>query len=204
MLQENCYVVSDETKEAVVIDCGAWFKEERQAIVDYIDGNGLKPCHLLCTHGHFDHCSGNDTIYNHYGLKPEAAKDDQWLMEGMVEQTEKIVGVRLNMDVPPVGRYLMPNDEVTFGSHTLKVLATPGHTPGSVMFYCEAEHVVFSGDTLFKMSVGRTDFERGSYTAMVDSLQTIAKLPADTTVLSGHGAQTTIGDELMFNPFLNL
>ena len=77
MLQENCYVVSDDTKECVIIDCGAFYQEERKAIVDYIRSNGLKPVHLLATHGHIDHNFGNNTIYEEFGLKPEVDAHDE-------------------------------------------------------------------------------------------------------------------------------
>lgn len=81
MLSENCYVVSDETKECVIIDCGAFYPEERKAITDYITGNDFNPIHLLVTHGHLDHNFGNDTIYQAFGLKPEVAQADEHLMK---------------------------------------------------------------------------------------------------------------------------
>ena len=203
LLTENCYVVSDETKECVIIDCGAHYSEEGSAIVGYINDNGLTPKHLLCTHGHFDHCMGNGYIYRNFGLKPEAHVDDQFLMEKMEQQTQDILGIRISLDVPPMGRYLTDSDIITFGTHKFSILHTPGHTPGGIVFYCEAEKTAFSGDTLFRMSIGRTDFERGSYEEMIDSLQNVmAKLPADTTVYPGHGPKTTIADELRYNPYM--
>ena len=204
MLSENCYVVSDDTQACVIIDCGAFYPEEGQAIIGYIKSNGLTPKHLLCTHGHFDHCMGNGYIYREYGLKPEAYRDDEFLMVKMQQQTSEILGFNIDLDVPPVGRYLTEEDVITFGSHQLTILHTPGHTPGGIIFYCEAEKTAFSGDTLFRMSIGRTDFERGSYEQMMDSLKNVvAKLPPDTTVWPGHGPQTTIADELQFNPYLH-
>ena len=203
LLTENCYVVSDETKECVIIDCGAHYSEEGSAIVGYINDNGLTPKHLLCTHGHFDHCMGNGYIYRNFGLKPEAHVDDQFLIEKMEQQTQDILGIRISLDVPPMGRYLTDSDIITFGTHKFSILHTPGHTPGGIVFYCEAEKTAFSGDTLFRMSIGRTDFERGSYEEMIDSLQNVmAKLPADTTVYPGHGPKTTIADELRYNPYM--
>ena len=103
-----------------------------------------------------------------------------------------------------MGRYFEPNEVIRFGHHELKILKTPGHTPGGVVFYCEAEGIAFSGDTLFRMSVGRTDFEGGSYKELAESLKNvIAKMPAETTVYSGHGPKTTISDELKYNPYLH-
>ena len=130
-------MVSDETKECVIIDCGALYDDEGAAITSYIQTSGLAPKHLLCTHGHFDHCMGNGIIYNAYGLKPEVHIDDEFLMIKMREQTREILGVNLPMEVPPVGKYLSDNDLITFGSHTLTILHTPGHTPGGVCYYCK-------------------------------------------------------------------
>lgn len=203
MLSENCYVASDDTGEAVIIDCGAMYDEEAEAITHYIEAEHLKPMHLLCTHGHFDHCMGNGTVYRRYGLKPEVHYEDKFLMDKMIGQTEDLLGIRLPLDVPPVGRYLSDNDIITFGHHSLQALHTPGHTPGGVVFYCEAEHIAFSGDTLFRMSIGRTDFERGSYSEMMHSLHSVlAELPSDTRVLPGHGPETTIGDEVRYSPYM--
>ena len=203
MLAENCYVVSDDTNEAVVIDCGVMYDNEGTAIIQYIRDNGLKPVHLLCTHGHFDHCMGNGLIYREFGLKPEAHISDQFLMENMAQQTADILGINLPMEVPPVGRYLTDKDTITFGNHTLQILHTPGHTPGGVTYYNKEEGIAFSGDTLFRMSIGRTDFEGGSYEQIIHSLtMVLGKLPADTKVYPGHGPETTITDETHYNPYM--
>lgn len=202
MLQENTYVVSDETREAVVIDCGALYEEERQAIVNYIDKQQLKPVHLLCTHGHFDHNFGNDTIWHTYGLKPEVAAEDEALMD-LKTQVEQMIGTGYQNDVPPIGRLLSTDDTISFGSHQLTILPTPGHTRGSVSFYCQSESIVFTGDTLFHMSIGRTDFPGGSWQQMADSLKLLATLPDETKVYSGHGEPTTIGEERQYNPYIS-
>jgi glyoxylase-like metal-dependent hydrolase (beta-lactamase superfamily II) len=204
LLQENTYVVSDETKECVIIDCGAYYEEERTAIIQYIKQEGLKPTHLLCTHGHFDHNFGIDTIYQAYGLRAEIAEEDADLINDMNGQFKDIVGAPLRRDFPKAGRFFEPDEIIRFGQHELKILKTPGHTPGGVVFYCEEEKVVFSGDTLFRMSVGRTDFKGGSYEALMNSLRNVmAKLPADTVVYSGHGPKTLIGEEMRYNPYLH-
>ena len=200
-LQENTYVVSDETREAVVIDCGALFDEERTALVNYITANQLKPVRLLSTHGHFDHNFGNDTIWRAFGLTPEVAAEDEWLMD-IKQQVRQMLGIDYQHDFPPVGPSLSENAVVKFGTHELTVMATPGHTRGSVTFYCEAEKTAFTGDTLFRMSIGRTDFESGSMSDMMSSLRKLAMLPADTKVYAGHGDMTTIGDEVRHNPYM--
>ena len=201
--QENTYVVSDDTGECVIIDCGAFFDDERMAIVEYINDNGLTPKHLLCTHGHFDHCIGNDTIFANYGLSPEIQQADSFLLNSLDRQTESYLGFQVEPSVPKAVRFIDKNDVINFGSHSFKVLETPGHTPGGLTFFCEEEKVAFTGDTLFQMSIGRTDFEEGDDEAMFHSLHdVIAKLPTETEVRSGHGPKTTIGSELRMNPYL--
>ena len=202
-LQENCYVVSDESKECVIIDCGAYYEEEHDAIQRYISTQQLKPVHLLATHGHLDHNFGNVRLFHAYGLKVEIGVEDQQLVEQLPEQARNLFGMSISEERPPIGRLLKDGDIITFGTHSLKVLNTPGHSHGSCLFYCEEENVAFTGDTLFRMSIGRTDFPEGSWAAMEQSLKNVvAKLPKETTVLSGHGPQSTIADELRYNPYL--
>ncbi len=203
LLQENTYVVSDDTLDCVIIDCGAYYDDERKALTDYISSQGLKPRHLLATHGHWDHNLGNDTIYKTYGLKVEAAKEDDFIITDIPRNFQSIIGAPLRRQYPAVGRFFSPDETIRFGHHSLQVLKTPGHSPGSVVFYCAEEHIAFTGDTLFRMSVGRTDFEGGSYEALMNSLANVlAKLPSETVILPGHGPQSTIADELRYNPYL--
>ena len=203
MIQENCYVVSDETKECIIVDCGAYYEEERRAIVDYIRHNQLTPKHLVATHGHIDHNFGNNTIYEAFGLKPEVEADDEQLINMLPQQAQAIAGVELDYKMPPVGKYLRETDTISFGSHTFTLLHTPGHTPGGVFYYCKEEKVAFSGDTLFRGSIGRTDLPGGNSFLIIQSLRMIAQLPDDTTILTGHGQQTTIGYELRSNPYMD-
>lgn len=200
--QENCFVVSDETNEGVIIDCGAYFAEERKAIVDYVEKEGIRLKHLLGTHGHVDHHFGDDTIYSKYGLRPEVSAKDEYLQSKLNEQSLTFCGQPLGYEMPPVGKYLSDNDVIEFGSHRFTIIPTPGHTPGSVFFYCKEENIAFSGDTLFRMSIGRTDFELGNYDDIIVSLQSLSNhMPLDTTILPGHGPQTTLGDEVKCNPY---
>lgn len=203
LLQENTYVVSDDTLECVIIDCGAYYDDERKAITDYIDSQKLNPRHLLATHGHWDHNLGIDTIYDAYGLQVEAAREDDFIISDIPHNFQSIIGAPLRRQYPPVGHFFSPDEIIRFGNHSLQVLKTPGHSPGSVAFYCAEEHTAFTGDTLFRMSVGRTDFEGGSYTDLMNSLvNVLAKLPSDTVILPGHGPQSTIDYELRYNPYM--
>jgi glyoxylase-like metal-dependent hydrolase (beta-lactamase superfamily II) len=202
-LQENCYVVSDDTHECVIIDCGAYYDEEKEALASYIAQNDLKPVHLLATHGHLDHNFGNAFIYNKYGLQVEICAEDQNLVEHLRECASALFGMDIKEEQPPVGRLLKHGDVITFGNLTLKVLQTPGHSHGSALFYCEEEQTVFTGDTLFRMSIGRTDFPGGNHWQLIRSLRHLLKtLPADVTVYPGHGPVTTIARERQYNPYL--
>lgn len=203
-VQENCFIVNDETKETVVIDCGAFFDTERKAVTQYIRDNGLSLRHVLCTHGHFDHIFGLDTLYQEFGVKPRLHEADNFLYEHMNEQVKSFFGVSYDRPLPPAGEPLIDGELITFGNHQLKVLHTPGHSPGSVLFYIESEKTLISGDTLFRMSVGRTDLEGGSWQQLMDSLRrVVASLPADVKVYTGHGPATIIGEEIQMNPYFS-
>ena len=203
MLQENCYVVSDDTQECVIVDCGAFYPEEREAIVGYIRENNLKPKHLIATHAHFDHNFGNNTIYKEFGLKPEVHANDGQLMSSLGQQALAVAGASIDYEMPSVGRFLHENDTIDFGTHSLRVIETPGHSPGGVFYYCEDENVAFSGDTLFNNSIGRTDFTGGSMFMLIQSLRMISQLPDQTRILPGHGPETTIGYEVAHNPYID-
>lgn len=201
--QENCYIVSDDSSECAIIDCGAFYEEERRAVVEYVRDNHLKPTLLLATHGHVDHNFGNDTIREQLQLQPEVHAADESLMQRLAEQAAAFAGITLDNSRYVVGRYFADGDTFTFGHHTFTAIPTPGHTPGSVFLYCKEESLAFSGDTLFRQTIGRTDIEQGSFTDIIASLHRIAQtLPPETLILPGHGQKTTIADELKFNPYL--
>ena len=199
----NCYVVSDETKEGVIIDCGCSDESEWEGIRKYIASNGLQIKHLLNTHLHFDHVWGNAFAYRDLGLRAAANYEDLPLYERMDEQIRSVVGVVIpHPPLPPLGTSLADGSELSFGTTTLAVVATPGHTRGCVCFYSAHDHTLFSGDTLFCGGCGRTDLEGGDSHAIMLSLQRLAALPDDTQVYCGHGSGTTIGREKAYNPYM--
>ena len=181
-LMENCYVVSDDTDECVIIDCGAYTDGEKNDIKEYISANGLKPVHLIMTHGHIDHCIGNAFVYREYGLKPEVHLNEQPMIEILPTQCELIFGTPLTEELPPVGKYFTDKDVIAFGNHSFEIIETPGHSPGGVFFYSKDEKVAFSGDTLFRGSIGRTDFTGGSMFRIIQSLRMICQLDDDIKV----------------------
>ena len=202
MLQENCYVVSDETRECVIIDCGAFYPEEKKEILEYIRDNNLTPKHLLATHGHLDHNFGNQFILDEFGLKVEIHRDDEDFITHSEEQAEKFFGLMSFGKLPEVGRLLTGNDTIHFGKHRFSIIETPGHSRGGVFYYCKEESVCFSGDSLFRGSIGRTDLNGGSMFMLIQSLRSISQLPDETVVWPGHGQQTTIGKEVATNMYL--
>ena len=202
-LHENCYVVSDDTKECVIIDCGAFTESEQEAIITYINKNGLKPVHNLGTHGHLDHHFGDAAILSAFNLLPEVSDGDEVLMQHSKEAALQMLGMDLNIDLPAGELRLTENNTISFGSHTLRIIRTPGHSRGSVSFYCAEENVLFTGDTLFKGSIGRTDFPGGSMFQIISSLRELTQLPDTTIVYPGHGPQTSIGFELAHNPYMD-
>lgn len=203
MLQENCYVVSDESRECVIVDCGAYYPEEQAVLVSYIREEGLHPVHLIATHGHLDHNFGNALIHREFGLKLEIHEQDSNFIEHSEQQAEVFFQLTLDEEMPPIGRLLNADDTISFGNHMLTIIETPGHSQGGVCYYCEDEHVLFTGDTLFHRSVGRCDLSGGSMFMLIQSLRTLSQLPDNTHVYAGHGPQTTIGEEVAANPYID-
>lgn len=202
--QECTHVVSDETGEAVIIDCGVFHGSERRRLLAYLEQEELRPVRLLLTHAHHDHVYGNDLIQEHYGLLPEVHEADRQLMETqLLLRIQEIYGEKYPYPIPMPVSFLHDGESIRFGTHSLQVIGTPGHTPGSVVFYCEEEKLAFTGDTLFSMSIGRTDLLGGDEEVMQQSLQHLLDvLPDDTVIYPGHGKKSTIGHEKACNPFL--
>lgn len=203
MLPVNCYIVSDETKECMVVDCGALYEEEQQAIDKYITDNGLKPVLSVLTHGHIDHTFGCKYLFDKYGLKPVLGRSDEKLYYAANEQAQGFFQMNLDYEMPAIERLVKDGDEVKFGNTSFKVIETPGHTQGCVFYYSEKENVAFSGDTLFRGSIGRVDLPGGSMFQITMSLRQITQLPDETQVFPGHGEETTIGYELATNMYLD-
>ena len=203
MLDENCYIVSDDTKECMIIDCGASCELEQRAINDYIKAEGLKPVLYVLTHGHFDHTMGSKWVFDTYGLLPTICERDAELYKNFKEDVASMIGYQVDYDLPIIGRCLNDGDTVTFGNSTFKVINTPGHSKGSVVFYNKENNVAFTGDTLFRGSIGRTDLPGGSMFQMINSLRLLEQLPDDTTIYPGHGPETTMKLEGATNPYLD-
>ena len=201
-VEVNCYLLWDESKEAVLIDCGAWYPQEREHIKEFIESNGLTLKHHLNTHLHFDHVFGNAFIEDTFGVKAEAC-DKDWEWAETIQERVARFGIQYNESVPALGRILADGDEVTFGKQRIKVIAVPGHSPGSLAYYIAEAEALFTGDALFCQSIGRTDFPDSNHETLITSIkEKLFLLPENTIVYPGHGEKTTIGFEKRHNMFL--
>lgn len=201
MFPVNCYVLWDETKEAVVIDPGSFYEEEKTKLKDFISSNELSVKHLLNTHLHLDHIFGNPFMLQEYGLKAEAHQADEFWLEVAPTQS-RTFGFELKEQPVPLGKYLFDGDIITFGNTTLEAIHVPGHSPGSLVFYSRKDSCIFSGDVLFQGSIGRADLKGGNFDELRENIcSRLFTLPNETIVYPGHGAPTTIGIEKIENPF---
>jgi glyoxylase-like metal-dependent hydrolase (beta-lactamase superfamily II) len=194
----NIYILAD-SKEAVVVD--ASFMAE--AIVERIEAMEVRVRTILLTHGHIDHIVGAGRLKERTGAEIAIGEKDLWLYEH-VEEQGRLFGFGAER-LPAPDRFLREGDEVRFGAGVLKILETPGHTPGSVcgLFESEGRPVVLTGDTLLCGSIGRTDLWGGSAEEIARSIRgKLYSLPAQTRVLPGHGEETDMGTEATQNPFV--
>lgn len=202
LFAENTYVLYDETKEAVIIDCGCMSADEEKRLSEFIAGHELAPKLLLCTHLHLDHILGNAFVHRTYGLLPKAHRLEVEQIPPLDVQMKQM-GLHASVDAVPVTSFLNENEPIRFGHSELAVLFVPGHSPGSLVFYSPADGFVLSGDTLFAGSIGRTDLWGGSYGRLVSAIRNkILSLPDETLVCPGHGPSTTVIEEKLHNPYL--
>ncbi|MDO4779638.1 MAG: MBL fold metallo-hydrolase [Bacteroides sp.] len=201
MFPVNCYVVWDETNEAVIIDPGCFYEEEKIKLKEFIESKKLTVKHLLNTHLHLDHIFGNKFVSKEYNLPVEAHKADEFWI-GEAPKQSRMFGFHLQEEPAQIGKYLHDGDIISFGNTTLEAIHVPGHSPGSLVFYSAKDKCMFSGDVLFQGSIGRADLTGGNFEELIDNIcSRLFVLPADTTVYPGHGPSTTIGFEKAENPF---
>ncbi len=195
----NCYLVMDtETRDLVVIDPG-WDGGLIHSAIKELDGN-LKA--VWITHGHVDQLRGIAELVEKQEKEFEICLnlDDKILYEN--QGGASLFGLEIEPG-PPVSTWLEEGQILAVGEYEFIVKHTPGHSPGHVVFYCESEKLLFSGDLIFQNSIGRTDLPSGSYEQIIESIKTkVMVLPDDTTILSGHGAGTSVGIERAGNPFI--
>lgn len=200
-IAENTYVLWDETCEAAIVDAGNSGDRENAVLDDFLAERGLRPVLAINTHGHFDHALGVPHLKRAYGVRFAAHGGDAFLLEN-AGPSGQIFGVK-TPPLPAIDTDLDGCESITFGTTTLEIIPTPGHTPGHVCFFEPESRVVFTGDTLFADSIGRTDLPGGDYSWIMRSiLDRLLPLGGDVRVYPGHGPETTIGREAAGNPFI--
>ena len=198
----NCYVAGcEETKEAIVIDPGFDRDAEAEKVLGFIKQNDLRVKYIINTHGHSDHTAGNGIMKKATGAPILIHENDAVMLTGVARTMSRIFGLRATS--PQADKTLHNGDVIQFGRVKLVVLHTPGHSEGGISLL--GEDFVFTGDTLFAGSIGRTDFPGGSFEEIMSSIKTkLATLPDHFKVYPGHGPVSTIGEEKRSNPFLQM
>ena len=196
-VQTNCYfAVNEETKEVLVIDPGAGAGQ----LADRLRMGDYKPVAVLLTHGHFDHAGAAEELAKTFQIPIYAHEAEKETLESVELNASWMVGKN---ETYRADSFVKDEEELELAGFHLRVLHTPGHTVGGCCYYFPYEDVVFSGDTLFAMSVGRTDFAKGSASQLIQGIRDkLMVLPGDTTVYPGHNDVTTIETERMYNPYL--
>ena len=201
-IQVNSYLIINENNEAVLIDCGCFFQHEKEELKHFITNNGIKLKHYLNTHLHFDHIFGNPFIAETFGIGAEANDADLVWAENIAARVARF-GICYEEKMPPLKRILKHGDEIEFGKSCIKVIAVPGHSPGSLAYYIPEENILFSGDALFHNSIGRTDFHDSNHNELITNIkERLFTLPDNTIVYPGHDRDTTIGYEKEYNMFV--
>ena len=207
-VQENTYVLYNETKLCCIIDPGCYFQHEREELKNFIEEAGLQPVLLLNTHCHLDHVFGNKWAAKVWDLKLHIHEKEKPVLDFAPQSGELWQMPFENYEDELI--YLKEGTTISLGkdeadSNRLEIRFTPGHSPGSVCFYHEPGGFVIGGDVLFSGSIGRTDLPGGDFNTLINSIQTqLFTLPDETKVYSGHGPMTTVGFEKMNNPFVKL
>lgn len=200
-IQENTYLVYNENNNCLIIDPGCYFPEEKDQLSSYLASQNLNPVKLLNTHCHLDHIFGNKFIAETYGLTLHLHEKEQIPL-----QMAPASGLLFNLPFDNYNgnfQFLKEGDKITLDEDELEVILAPGHSPGSICFYCAKQHFIIAGDVLFYRSIGRTDLPGGDHPTLIRSIrEKLFVLPGETIVYNGHGPKTTIGEEMKFNPFL--
>jgi hydroxyacylglutathione hydrolase len=202
-LQENTFVLYDETGECVIIDPGCYEADERDELSHFIEEHRLKVTLLLNTHCHVDHVLGNYFVKEKYKTRLLIHANEEAVLRA-VKAYAPSYGIYQYQESSPDG-YLAEGDTVKFGNQVLEVLFVPGHAPGHIAFYDAKHKVLIAGDVLFYNSIGRTDLPGGNYNTLISSIHDkLFILPDEVKVYPGHGPETTIGFEKRTNPFCAL
>ena len=200
-VQENTYILYNDKGHALIIDPGCYFSAEQETLKSFLTQKSLQPVQLLNTHCHLDHVFGNKWVFKEYGLELFLHPNEEIVLSVAPDS-----GIRFGLPFENYAgplHFLQEDDLVHLDDDILKVIAAPGHSPGSICFYCEAQHFVIGGDVLFRESIGRTDLPGGDHATLLKNIrEKLFVLPDETTVYPGHGMPTKIGYEKENNPYL--
>lgn len=192
-LQENCFILFDENKDAFIVDPG----DSSKNIINAIEKNNLSIKFILLTHGHFDHVGAVAALKEKYNVPIYLSEKDKNFLEKPEEVRASAFGIQI--EPAKVDYFVKDKDEIKFSQDIIKVIETPGHTIGSVCYLFK--NLLFSGDTLFNGSIGRTDFPESDHNLMMESLKKLKNLDDDIFVLSGHGPESQMNYEKNSNPY---
>ena len=199
---ENTYVVTDEFKNAVIIDPGCYYKAEQNELDSYVLKNNLKLKSILHTHSHLDHMFGTAYLADKYNLDLWICKEDLVTYQSY-EKVCEVYGVPITFSPNPTPKFFDLKQLIQIDGIKFEILFVPGHSPGHVAFYNKENNFLINGDCLFENSIGRTDLSGGNHQQLIDSIKNeIFILPDETLVYCGHGNETTIKAEKSSNPFL--
>ncbi len=201
-IQENTFLIYTDDKQGLIIDPGMYDKNEENEFDDYITNNNITLKYLVNTHCHIDHIMGNAYVSQKYGLSLSAHKQEEAILQLAQASAHKW---NLNYTPSPsIENYLEPGKNLQLGSEQFEIRFVPGHSPGSIALYHQKQNVCIAGDALFKGSIGRTDLPMGNHNELLNSIKTqLFTLPDECIIYSGHGDQTTVGNEKKHNPFFN-
>ncbi|AMQ57702.1 MBL fold metallo-hydrolase [Algoriphagus sanaruensis] len=199
--QENTYLVYTDSGETAIIDPGCHTAQERSEVQEFITSNGLNPILLLNTHCHIDHVLGNAWVKKNYKLELSIHPEEVTVLKS-VEVYAPNYGFH-GFEPTKADNYLHEGDLISLGKDQLKVLFVPGHAPGHVVFYHEGSKQAIVGDTLFRGSIGRTDLPGGNHQLLLQKIKSeLFTLPEEVVLFPGHGPETTVGYEKLYNPFV--
>lgn len=202
-VEENTYILYNEKKQCCIIDPGCYFPEEKAKLKKFIDENTLQPVLLLNTHCHLDHVFGNKFVHDTWGLLLHIHEKEKTMLD-LAPASGEMWQMPFDNYVAELV-FIKEDSVIKIGEDELSVRFAPGHSPGHVCFYDEADGFAISGDVLFNGSIGRTDLPGGDFNTLINSIQTqLFTLPDDTKIYCGHGPMTTIALEKMNNPFVKL